>query len=136
MSTTKPTSNVKKRLVRWATPAVGLLIGVVYLVAGWAGGNLSFGLQGFALMAVVTIALVLAATRSETVQGLLDRQDERIAGIDLKATAFAGMVVIAAVLVAFVVEIARGQDGMPYAWLGALGGVSYVAAVIVLRLRS
>jgi hypothetical protein len=135
MSTPKPTSTAKRRLVRWTTPAVGLLIGVAYLVAGLAGGNPGFGLKGFALMVAVTIALVLAARYSETVRGLLDRTDERISAIDLKATAFTGMVLIFAIIVAFVVEIARGQDGMPYAWLGAVGGIAYVVALIALRLR-
>jgi hypothetical protein len=87
-------------------------------------------------MALFSAGIVLAARRSETVQGLLDRRDERISAIDVKATAFSGMALITAILVAFVVELARGQDGMPYAWLAALGGVSYVTAVIVLRLRS
>ena len=42
---------------------------------------------------------------------------------------------ITAILVAFAVEIARGHDGSPYAWLGAVGGLAYVVAVVVLRLR-
>jgi hypothetical protein len=44
--------------------------------------------------------------------------------------------VITAMIVAFVVEIARGQDGMPYSWLGAIGGLAYLVAVVVLRMRS
>jgi hypothetical protein len=136
MSTTKPMSDARKRLVRWSTPAFGVLMGVVYLVAGWLGGNLAFGLQGLAIMVLFTLGLVLASTRSETVRGLLDRRDERIAGIDLRATAFTACALIAAILIAFVVEIARGHDGMPYAWLGAVGGVAYILAVIALRVRS
>ena len=97
------------RYARWVTPAVGLTIGIAYLAAGWVGGNLLFG--------------------------LLDRRDERIVAIDWQATAVAGAMLIVAVIAAFVVEIARGQDGMPYAWLGALGGVTYALAVLVLRLR-
>jgi hypothetical protein len=53
-----------------------------------------------------------------------------------KATAFAGSVVLITIIGAFVVEIARGQDGLPYSWLGALGGVSYIGAVVALRIRS
>ena len=34
------------------------------------------------------------------------------------------------------VEIARGEDGMPYSALGAVGGVPYVVIVLVLRRRS
>jgi hypothetical protein len=65
----------------------------------------------------------------------LDRRDERINSIDLRATAYAGHAVIVAVIGAFVVEIARGEDGWPYAWLGAVGGVVYIVAVIVQRVR-
>lgn len=46
-----------------------------------------------------------------------------------------GMVLIVAVIVAFLVEIVRGHDGSPYTWLGALAGVAYVAAVTILRWR-
>jgi len=34
-----------------------------------------------------------------------------------------------------IVEVARGQDGRPYSWLGAIGGLAYLAAIIVLRIR-
>ena len=137
MPTEKPTEKQTTRpdATRWITPAVGVLIGVAYLAAGWAAGNLTFGLTGLAIMIAVSAALVLAARRSETVRGLLDHRDERISAIDLRATAVAGMVVIALVIGAFVVEIARGEDGMPYAWLGAAGGIAYVLAVLVQRVR-
>jgi hypothetical protein len=81
--------------------------------------------------------LLLFGGRSETVRGMRgDGRDERWAMIDLRATALAGLVVIPAVIVAFVVDVARGGDGMPYAWLGALGGVAYLAGFLVGRWRS
>jgi hypothetical protein len=43
--------------------------------------------------------------------------------------------VITAIIVVFVIEPARGHDGSPYAWLGAIGGLTYLLAVVVLRLR-
>jgi hypothetical protein len=55
--------------------------------------------------------------------------------IDIHATAFAGMVIITAVIVGFVVEMAKGRDGNPFTWLGALGGLAYLAAIVVMRLR-
>ena len=39
------------------------------------------------------------------------------------------------IIVAFIVEVARGHDGAPYTWLGAIGGLSYLFAVLALRLR-
>ena len=62
-------------------------------------------------------------------------RDERCRQIDIHATALAGLAVIFAVIVAFIVELARGQDGNPYGWLGAMGGLTYIAAIIVFRIR-
>ena len=116
-------------------PGFAVLCGVGYLVAGWIGGDRGFGLQGLGIMLAVAVAFLVLSRTSETVAGLLDRRDERINGIDKDATVFAGMTLICAVLIGFVVEIARGQDGMPYAALGALAGVAYVLALIVQRIR-
>ena len=127
--------DTKMNLQSWAVPIVAAVIGVAYLIAGIVGDDVWFGVFGLALMLGVAAAMMLAGRRSETVQGLLDRKDERIRGIDNEATMFAGMAVLLAVIVGFVIEIARGQDGAPYAMLGAIGGVAYVAALIVLRLR-
>jgi len=64
-----------------------------------------------------------------------DGRDERFRQIDVVATAIAGLVVITAIIVAFLVEVARGHDGSPYAWLGAIGGIAYLIAIAVLRFR-
>ena len=81
-------------------------------------------------------AVILFGGRSETIRGLRgDGKDERFRQIDLAATAIAGIVVITAIIGAFVVEVARGEDGSPYAQLGAVAGVAYLVAVVVLRLR-
>jgi presenilin-like A22 family membrane protease len=44
--------------------------------------------------------------------------------------------VIIAVIIGFLVELARGHDGNPYAWLGAIGGVTYLLAIVIFRIRS
>lgn len=119
----------------WGLPIFGVCIGVCYLVAGWLGGNLEFGVFGLLLMTAVSAVLVLASRRSETVAGLMNRRDERINDIDLRATTFSGMSVFAAVLAMFMIEIAQGQDGSPYYQLAALGGVGYIVAVGYLRFR-
>jgi len=118
-----------------ATPIFGVLMGLVYLVAFWAGGSLAYGVFGLVVMVAFSLLLLVARRRSETVRGLLDHRDERITAIDLRATAVTALAMIAVVLVAFVVEIARGQSGWPYSMIGAVGGVTYLAAVIVLRIR-
>ncbi|HET8591551.1 MAG TPA: hypothetical protein VFM01_18085 [Nakamurella sp.] len=116
-------------------PAISVVGGIAYLVAGLISGNTGFGIAGLVLMVVFAAVLWLVRRRSETVKGLLDRRDERINAIDLKATAFAGSVLIVAVIVAFVIDVARGGDGAPYFWLAAVAGIAYIVGVVVLRLR-
>jgi hypothetical protein len=130
MQTTTKTS--RKYL---ATPIFGVAMGVVYLVALSVAGDPVDGVIAFAVMVAFSGALLLARRRSETVKGLLDRRDERISAIDLRATAITALVLIAVILVAFVVQLARGQSGWPYSMLGFVGGVTYVVAVICLRVR-
>lgn len=119
----------------WATPILSVFIGIVYLVGFSIGGKPGQGMFGLALMVTFGVALALLGRRSETVRGLLDHRDERIAGIDLRATAVTASAMIAAVLVGFVVDIARGGSGWPYDMIGAVGGLTYVLTVGYLRLR-
>lgn len=120
---------------KWFLPVLSVALGFVMLAAMWIGGDLSTGLQSLAIMTVFG-ALILFGGRSETVRGLRgDGRDERFRQIDIHATAFAGIVVLSAIIVAFIVEVARGHEGTPYSWLGAIGGLSYLLAVIGLRLR-
>jgi hypothetical protein len=120
---------------KWFMPLVAVVLGVVMFAAHWIGGNPVSGLGSLGIMAAFG-ALVLLGGRSETIRGLRgDGRDERFRQIDVRATAFAGSAVITAIIVAFVVELARGHSGWPYAWLGAIGGLAYIAAVVVLRLR-
>lgn len=119
----------------WIVPGTAVAIGIVYLIAGILGGNPGFGIFGLALMTGIAIVVVAVRRRSEVVAGLLDRRDERINQIDFKATTFAGVVVIGALLVAFVVDIARGHENSPYAWPAALGGVAYLVAMVYQRFR-
>lgn len=135
MSTDNSSTRPHTSLVRLAVPAVALLIGIGYLVAGVLGDDVAFGVFGLLLMVAAGAAFMLVGRRSETVAGLIDRRDERINKIDTDASLFAGMVVLCAVVVMLMVEIARGEDGGPYYQLGALGGISYVAALLWLRFR-
>jgi hypothetical protein len=81
--------------------------------------------------------LLLLGGRSETVRGMRgDGRDERFALIDLRATAFAGNVVILAVIAGWLVELARGRDGATFGLLGALGGVAYLVALLAQRVRA
>jgi uncharacterized membrane protein len=120
---------------KWFLPAFSVGLGMVMMAAIWIGGSLSLGLQALAVMTIFA-AIALFGGRSETIRGLRgDGRDERFRQIDMHATALAGIVVLSAIILAFIVEVARGQDGTPYSWLGAIGGLSYLLAVVGLRLR-
>jgi 4-hydroxybenzoate polyprenyltransferase len=119
----------------WCGPILSVLIGAGYLVACIVAGKTALGIVLFALMCACAAAIVVSARYSETLRGLMDHRDERLTGIDRTATMFAGLVLIFAVLGGFIVSLAQGHDGDPYSWLAAVTGVSYLGAVIYLRIR-
>jgi hypothetical protein len=120
---------------KWFLPLFSVALGFVLLAALWIGGNPRSGLESLAIMTAFG-ALILFGGRSETIRGLRgDGRAERFRQIDINATALAGMVVLSAIIIAFIVEVARGHDGSPYSWLGAIGGLAYLIAVVALRMR-
>jgi hypothetical protein len=120
---------------KWFLPLFAVALGLLVFAAQWIGGNPGSGLVSLAILTAFG-ALILVGGRSETIRGLRgDGRDERFRQIDIQATAFAGLAVITATIVAFVVELARGHDGNPYGWLGAIAGLAYLVAVIVFRIR-
>jgi hypothetical protein len=120
---------------KWFLPLFAVALGVVVFVAQWIGGDPGSGLVSFAIMAGFG-ALVLLGGRSETIRGLRgDGRDERFRRIDIHATAIAGLAVISAIIIAFLVELARGHNGSPYDWLGAIAGLAYLAAIVIFRIR-
>jgi hypothetical protein len=134
-------SNAEPARARRRQPSTGVVVGncvvfgLGFLGAGIAGGHPMVGVFSLAFMLLVGAGTVIAARRSETVRGLIDRRDERFAGMDLRATAAAGQVLILAVIIGALVELARGHSGAPYIWLGALAGLAYLVSVTIDRLR-
>src|SRR3954454_3650614 len=120
---------------KWFLPLFAVALGLVMLAAQWVGGNPGSGLVSLGILTAFG-TLILLGGRSETIRGLRgDGRDERFRMIDVHASALAGLVVIAAIIIGFVVEIARGHDGNPYGWLGAVAGIAYLVAIAVLRFR-
>ena len=120
---------------KWFVPLFAVALGVIVFVAQWIGGDPGGGLVSFAIVAGFGL-LVLLGGRSETIRGLRgDGRDERFRQIDIHATAIAGLAVISAIIIASIVELARGHDGDPYGWLGAIGGITYIVAIVVFRIR-
>ena len=120
---------------KWFVPLFAVALGIVVFVAQWIGGDPGSGLESLAIMTVFG-ALLLLGGRSETIRGLRgDGRDERFRQIDIHATALAGLAVISAIIIAFVIELARGHSGSPYTWLGAVGGLTYLVAIVIFRIR-
>ena len=120
---------------KWLVPLLSVALGIVVFAAQWIGGDPGSGLVSFGIMAGFG-ALILLGGHSETIRGLRgDGRDERFRQIDIHATALAGLAVILAIIVAFIVELANGHSGNPYGWLGAIGGITYLAAIVVFRIR-
>ena len=120
---------------KWFVPLMSVALGLVVFAAQWIGGSPGSGLISLAIMSGFGL-LILLGGRSETIRGLRgDERDERSRMIDTHATALAGVAVILAIIVAFIVELAKGRSGNPYGWLGAIGGVTYLVAIVVFRIR-
>ena len=121
---------------KWYLPSFSLVLGLVMLAVSLLGGHPVQGLVSLAVLAAFGLFILLAGRRSETIRGLSgEGRDERFAQIDLQASALAGLAVIVALIVAWLVTTARGQSGQPYDWLLAIAGLAYVLAVGWFRWR-
>lgn len=120
---------------RWFMPVFCVALGLLTAGALELGGQREDAVFSLILFGVIAAVLALGG-RSETVRQLRgDGRDERWARIDLAATALTGLVLITVIIAACFYEWANGRDGSPYTQLGALGGVSYVVALVVLARR-
>jgi hypothetical protein len=137
MCKTPPSGAAEKpRKSRWFVPLFCVLAGAILFGAQAIGGHPGSGAVSFGILAAFG-AVFLFGGRSETIRGLRgDGRDERFHRMDINATAFAGTVVILAILVAFIVSLAQGHNGNPYTWLAAIGGIAYIGAIVTLRVRS
>jgi hypothetical protein len=120
---------------KWFLPIFSVALGVLILVAEWIGGHRRAGIYSLIAMTVFGL-LILVGGRSETVRGLRgDGRDERFRMMDITASAFAGIVLIAVLIGLWCLELARGHDGNPYGQLLAVGGVAYLVGIVVIRFR-
>lgn len=70
---------------RWLIPSVATAIGITYFIAGWLGSDRSFAVLGLVLMVGIAATALLLSRFSETINGLLNGNDERINAIDASA---------------------------------------------------
>ena len=120
---------------KWFLPASCVAVGVAFFAAASIGGNLREGVYALLLMTVLGIAVLLGG-RSETVRGLRgDERDERFRTIDVHAGALTGFVLIVTLVILALTRIAQGEDIDPYGRLLAVGGLTYVVALVYMHRR-
>ena len=108
--------------------------GVVLIAAATAGHPVS-GLIWFAVLAAVGGLSAFSGRLESVRRGGRQIEDEREAMINTRAMSIAGTVLIIVITGCIAVALARGQSTSPYAALMAVGGISYVVALVALRRR-
>ena len=112
---------------KWFLPLFSVALGFVMLAAMWIGGNPS-RLSARDL----TDSAPSSSRRASEPSAACAATDGRALPRSTSTRPHSRHGRPDAIIVAFIVEVARGQDGTPYSWLGAIGGLSYL---IALRLR-
>ena len=136
MAAQRDMSGLRSWVARWWRPVAFLAVGALGATADIVAGDTEAGLTLLGIWSVLSIVVAIHR-RDELRRGHLSTsRDERDAVIDLRAMAFAGVVMFAVAYGAFLVEQARGQDGDPYRLLVIVGFVAQVIAVVVLQRRS
>jgi hypothetical protein len=123
-------------MTRWLIPLVPAALGGVILVAAVTTGHILSGVVWFTVLAAIG-ALSAVAGRFESGRrggGDVDDGDgEREAIITTRAMSIAGTVLVIAITGCAVFTLARGESTSPYTPLLAVGGFTYVVALLALR---
>lgn len=121
---------------RGMVPALLLVLGAAVVIATWIGGqhSLALVLAAFYLICFA-VAWVWAGRGGDVAALLRSSGDERQRQLDVRATAFAGVISLLFCLGGTVVDLARGGTGNPWASICAVGGASYALSLAYLRRR-
>ena len=117
-------------------PAVYAGLGLVILVAQIKDGNAASGLVWFGVMAAIAAGYAFGGRFDLIRQARGDLADEREVSINAHAMAATGTVLVIALTLCIVYELARGHNPSPYSPLMAVGGITYLASLVISRFRS
>jgi hypothetical protein len=121
---------------RATTALVLLVLGGALTVAIWVGGDHGYAVATGLFYAVCTTIVYVASGRSGDVAAIMRTDgDERQRSIDREATLSAGMAMGAVAILGTIVQSARGEDPGGFVIIAAVGGVTYMIAIAVLRRR-
>ena len=116
---------------RFVVPAVGFVLGL--LIAGAELGrsaSLGQAVIAFVFVAGYAIALLVLQSRSDLASLLSGMpRDERWESINLRALSMAAQLLAVVLVAAFLITSFTGGDALPYAWVGAVFSVTYLAGL-------
>ena len=118
---------------RWLVPLTPTALGAVILVASATHGHPISGLVWFAALAAVGAVSAMAERLQTARRSGRHAADEREAIINSRAMSIAGTVLVIALTACIAFTLARGLSTTPYTPLLAVGGISYVVALVGLR---
>lgn len=117
-------------------PLFGIAMGLAMFLVSWLAADApGLGLVMFAIMLIYT-AVMRFGRRFESVQMLVQHPplDERHVMIQMRAMTAAYFAVLAVALAGFFWEIAQGDPGA-FTLIGFVGGLTHMAATVILRRR-
>ena len=121
---------------RRASMLAYVALGGAIAVAAWIGGSWPLAVVLGVFYVVTGGILYWWAGRHGDVAALLRASgDERQRMLDLRVTAFSGLAMAAFAIAGTIVQLARGEDANPYAWVCFVGGVSYAIGIAVFKFR-
>jgi hypothetical protein len=121
---------------RWLIPLVPAALGGVILVAAVTTGHILSGVLWFAVLAAIGALSAVAGQFEPAGRGRGDVGDDdgdREAIITTRAMSITGTVLVIAITGCAVFTLARGESTSPYTPLLAVGGITYVVALVALR---
>ena len=123
---------------RWLVPATGIVLGILIAIA-LMGQHASPAQIALSLVFVIgyAVAVQVFQRRSDVASVLAGHPvDERWSAINDHALSLAAQVTAVVLVVAFLAVTFAGGDALPYAWVGAVLAVSYLAGIAWYRARS
>ncbi|MGH3488068.1 MAG: YbfB/YjiJ family MFS transporter [Actinopolymorphaceae bacterium] len=130
------TSSRNRRRISKPAMVAGLVLGLAMGVAAIVSDRLWLGLAMLAIMAAFVLFVVLGARVSDTVALLGDdTHEERNVQIHQRAALYTLNILAFVIVGAAIVDIARGGDGDPWAFLALVAGVTYAVSLLVLNRR-
>lgn len=130
-----PPDHVRRANLHVVALSVGL--GLVTGGAAAISGRIGLGVAFLAIMWALAGFLLIGSRHNDTIALLGDdTSEERHVHIHQRAALYSLNLLAFVIVAAFVVDVARGGDGQPYAMLGFVGGLSYTVFLLVLNRRT